>query len=690
MDINILYSSNIISLFTDKFENIANKYKNDEFNWEKIEYIFNKLFNVLSDTNIDENNFIKYYYIFTFIYLNYSNYLVYIKHKDITNDNLDKIIKKIKTSQHVTRNILKFSSNNNVQKIIKLNNLFILKKIKKNKINNKNLNNYIESYINDIKQLDKISELSNGGYKKILNLIIYRFILCKNNDYSNYHNFYTTKIIESESNSNSFSLNFDNFIKQIPLSKKLLNISIDNKKINKININITKIINFILNKKIKFYADFINDHCIEIKNKKIDGTIKINISNNFQNIEFNQYQTNYNFIHYNLEELKEFNFLKKSFSTIEINLPNINLKDLSSVLEFIHLIVISIKIISTSPSDLYECLYPIDYTNYYYDSFCLFFEFIKDDINNNPLYNKFIIDIIKFLFIYSYYDYYFYYTDNLINTLINKLQYKNEIFTEFVDNLKNSLKLPKELLPFPPFFNNDFDINSVIYYNFDMPSYFKFFDFINALCFVLNKKKYDLDKNADIIGIIVDNIHFDNSGDYLNSITKSVSLNNNICPNNKSSKKLLTSDGSNSNSNSNSDSDSDSDSNSNSDSDSGSDSSSDSNSSSESESESELSSNIISKQIKSRIKNKNNHSKIVNMPNNIKNNKNNMNNKSNNMNNNMNNMNNNKNDLESNLDSDIINNMSKENKMQMSKENTYIELNNNNINMSDCILNTEL
>ena len=606
MNNNLFYNSYIIGLFIFNFNELQNKYKNENYDWINFENIFNNIFKILSDENINEDNFIKYYYIFTFLYLNYSNYLVYINHKDCSNAKLEKIVKKIKTNNNIVKNIFKLSSNKHIQKIIKTNNIYIYNKIKKNI----NVNNLINYYIQDIKQFDKISELENDNYKKILNLIIYRFISCKNNNYSNYHSFFMKNLFLYNSNNNL--LDFDYFIKQIPKSRKILNILVNTKNNDKINVNINKILNFILEKNNKFFIDSTNEKFIIIKNKNCNGSIKINISNNFENIEFNQYQTNYNFLHYNLIQLKEFNFLNKSFSSIEINIFSLFIKDLSSVLEFIHLITISIKIISSYPSDIYECLYPIEYTNYYFDTFCTFIEFFKNDINSNYLYNKFIIDVIKFLYIYSYFDYYFYFSNNLIDTLFNNIEHKNNIFLEFVNNLKNILKLPKELLPFPPFFKNDFDINSVIYYNFEIPSYFKLFDILNAICYVFDKKKYSKNNKQNIIDIIINHIHFDNTHNYIISTNKCVSINNFKSDNDISYDLDLDSD---------------------------------SESELESESESESSDKLLSSVIYSK-------------------------------------------DFESKLDTDIINEMTMNDRINMEKSNTYIELN-INPDISDCILYTE-
>ena len=241
-------------------------------------------------------------------------------------------------------------------------------------------------------------------------------MICKKNNYNNYHELYLKRIIGKKNiylNSDEFKLlDFDNFIEQIPKSKKILNICANTKYTNTIEIPITKLINYILSKCDNEYYSYIeSDSNIIISNKKFSGQIKINISNKYENVEFNQYQTNYNFLHYNIKELEEYNFLKKTFSNIEINIFDKILKDLSSVMEFIHLMISSIKIFSTNPSDIYECLFPLEYSNYYFTTFCYFLDFFKKEINTNHHYNKFIIDVIKFLYIYSYYDYYFYFSN---------------------------------------------------------------------------------------------------------------------------------------------------------------------------------------------------------------------------------------------------------------------------------------
>ena len=503
MNDNIIYNPTIICLFVDNFNTIKKKYDLKTFNWENYEPIFNYLCSKISCDNIDVNYFIKYYYIFTFIYLGYTNYLAYIEHPDISNKGLEKIANKIKTSTPIVKNLIKFSNNDNIYKIIKLNDIFISNKIKKKKVNNTNIKKYIQDYIFDLKQFEKISNLSNDNYKKILNLIIYRYIICKKNNYTNYHELYLKKIVGKNNiyNYSSHQLDFDYFMEQIPKSKKILNIISNTKSHLNMEISINKLINYILLKcGNEFYLNLENGSII-IKHKKYQGQIKINISSKYVNIEFNHYQTNYNFLHYNIEELSEFNFLKKTFAYIEINVFDNILKDFSSIMEFMHLIILGVKILLTNPSDIYECLYPLEYSNYYFTTFCYFLDFFKKEINSNPNYNKFIIDVIKFLYIYSYYDYYFYFSNDFVETLITNLQYKNEMFVEFTQNLKKTLKLPHEFNDFPPFFDQEFDINAIIYYNFEIPGYFKLYDFMNAIYNVFELKSSN--NKIDLFDLII-------------------------------------------------------------------------------------------------------------------------------------------------------------------------------------------
>lgn len=669
---NTIYEPHIITLFVDDFNDIKKKYNSKIFDWNNFESIFNYFNEKLSSSSIKINEFIKYYYLFSFVYLNYTNYLSFINHPDILNIGLEKIVNKIKTSSSITKNLLKFSSDVNIYKIIKLNDIFISDRIKKKKVDDSNIQKYTSEYIFDLKQFDKISALPNDNYKKILNLIIYRYVICKKNNYDNYHKLFLKKMIKKKSFSSNSHLDFDDFMEQIPKFKKILNIVIDvnsnpnSSNTSNISIPIVKLINYIIAKQNdKFYSEIENlPNYILIKNDKYQGYIKINISDKYDGIEFNQYQTNYSFLHYNVEELGEYNFLKKTFTNIEINICNCILKDLSSILEFIHLITLSIKILLTNPSDIYECLYPLDYSNYYFNTFCYFLDFFKHEINNNYFYNKFIIDVVKFFYIYSYYDYYFYYSNNFVDGLINNLQYKNNMFIEFTENLKKTLKLPHELNNFPPFFSQEFDLNDIVYYNFEMPSYFKFYDLMNAIynVFELNKRK-NMREKINIFDLITNNIFTNNKSNIVNE-SKSISMGID-----KLKKNINVVSKSNSKSRSGSSSDSDSGSGSDPDSDSSDDSTSNSNSNSNSNSTNakDFASSICNKKsvsIKAKVNPNPNPNTKKNISLKIKK------------------------ELDSNLDTEIINILDDDEKTQMENINAYVELNYKSVD-DNYILDTE-
>lgn len=503
MNLEIIYNPLIITLFNTYFDNISKKYTYDDYSWVNIKNIFIELHDNLMNS-IKKEILIKNYYILTFLYLNYTNYLKFINHEDFNNQDIYKFYKKIKFNPIIINNIIENYQDNNIKNIIKITNPFF--NLKKNNI---------KDFINNSKQMDKLSEMNNNNSKKILNIIIYRFIHSSNINYSNYNEFFFKKILN---NYNKNILNFDTFIKQIPNSKNLLDIKIGNDN-STIDISIIKILNFLKSKNLKLLIEKNNVNKYIITNSKYGGKLIINQISSINNIEFNHYQNNYSLIHYNIWNSNELNFLKKTNNFIEINLVSFKINDFSTLLHVIHLLTISFKFLESYPSDLYECIYPLDYSKYYFDTFCNFLEFIKPLINKNLSANKFIIDLIKYLYIYSYYDYYFYYSNNLIETIIKNYEFKNNIFDEFLLNLKNILKLPNELFNYPPFFDINDDINSIIYYNFEIPSYLKLFDLVNALCFIFDHKYYSKNPNDNsIINIICKYFYFSNKNDFNNKI----------------------------------------------------------------------------------------------------------------------------------------------------------------------------
>jgi hypothetical protein len=137
-------------------------------------------------------------------------------------------------------------------------------------------------------------------------------------------------------------------------------------------------------------------------------------------------------------------------------------------------------------------------------------------------YNRFLIDLIKYYYIYSYYDYYFYYNSNLVKTAIDRIKYKNNIFTEFCDSLKFLFKLPTEMTNYPPFFNIEDDLDNLIYYTLEIPNYFKFHDFLSALIHVFNIG-INNPNNFDLMKIIL-TIRCNNSNQIINGFNTQTNL----------------------------------------------------------------------------------------------------------------------------------------------------------------------
>jgi len=497
-----IYDIYVQSLFTENFDQIILKYKNNNYEWKKFEKIFRQMYKLIIDSK-NEKNLITNYHMFILLYLNYTNYLKYSQNSDFNNSEIYNIINKIKFNKHILKKILAYTPNTNIKKIIKITNPFVNLKLNKFK-NEEYLEKFITEYLLNSKQMEKLSEMSNDNYKKSLNILIFRNMISIKNKYNNYHDFFIKNIINF--NDLNFFLDFDSFINKIPQWKKILNFRTKNSDFE-INVNIIDVIKFLLTKISKLSIENNSDKFI-LTNTKYGGKLVICFDPNIQSTEFNNYQINYSLMHFGLEELKNFNFLKKTSTFIEIKLASKNIKDLSSLLDIIHLLTISFKILESYPNDIYECIYPVEYTNYYFLSFCMFLEFVKPHIKKSLGINKFIIDLIKYFYIYSYYDYYFYYSKNLFETIISNYSYKNNIFEEFINNLKNTLKIPKELFSYPPFFNIEDDLNSSLFYSFEIPNYFKLFDLINAIAYVFSKDYYSVNnKDIDLIELIKKNFY---------------------------------------------------------------------------------------------------------------------------------------------------------------------------------------
>ncbi|AYV80331.1 MAG: hypothetical protein Gaeavirus33_2 [Gaeavirus sp.] len=392
-------------------------------------------------------------------------------------------------------NIIANITNTSIKNIFKTLSPFIIKKIK---YHNYNINKTaLTEFTNNIKQLDKLYLSKNTSSKKLLNIILHRYILSNNVNESNYNKFFLNNIIEDDITG---FINFDKFIKLIPTYKQhIINLKISDNIKHNLNIHITKVIEFIT-KDYNFIKISQSESGITMVNNKRGGKILITESKNNLN-DLNIYQQNINLICFNVKELKDTSFFKKTNNFITIECGSFTIDNLSTLLHITHLITCAIKLLESYPSTIYECLYPIDYNKYYYKTFVNFLSFIKNKLNTDYSYNRFMIDLIKYYYIYSYYDYYFYFDTKFIKTIIDRISYKTEIFDEFCSELKSLFKLPSDMDNYPPFFKIDDNIDDLIYYSIEIPNYFKFYDLLNALIYVFGIEITD-PTNIDIMNIV--------------------------------------------------------------------------------------------------------------------------------------------------------------------------------------------
>jgi hypothetical protein len=495
MNNNDIIEKYFFKLFTSYFNEIeiTDKLKND-YSWENISCIFKSLYNNLLELTT-QTEFIENYYLITLLYINYTNFLKYINHKDSESVEIFDYLKKIKNNSKIIQYICENLNYKNFDNIFDTFNPFIKNKV----INYPNISEtQLTVFISNVKQLEKIYLDSNISSKRILNTVLYKYIL--SNDVSiNFNDFYINKIIEGEL---SYDFDYKTIIETLPYYKNIINLNVSQEIKNNLGVHLSQLINFLIKDNNNLYLNTIinsdKTKFFEIINTKIGGKIIIKKSSNKTN-EINIYQQNINLIGFNIKELKNYSFIKKTNNLIVIEYSTSIINNLSLLLHLTHLITCGIKLLETYASSIYECLYPIDYNKYYYISFVNFLTFIKPNINNDMSYNRFIIDLIKYYYIYSYYDYYFYYNTNLVKTIIERIKHKNNIFNEFCESLTVLFKLPLEMKNYPPFFNIADDIDDLIYYSFEIPNYFKFMDFINALVTVFSveistSNKFDLFK----------------------------------------------------------------------------------------------------------------------------------------------------------------------------------------------------
>ena len=519
---DILYNKEyIIKLFNTPFYNIEfDKSDKSVYGWNNFKEIFIQLFTELYRNLDNKNNFIKIYYFIIILYIYYTNFLKFNYSKDFYNPEIYFYIKSLNNHKEISKKLFKYSDEEPARKIIKYLNRFIYSKLKSSIKKNKNLQSYQDKIDNFTEKLlttsitvDKFLSFDNDQFKKVLSIIKYRYMSSLELKLSSYHEFYIKYLSMHKNNNSRYDYqgkHFNKFINQIPQQKEIVDFNV-NDFINRKNITCESILNFILQTKNQFYissqknikknisikskkskekeiVEIIEKHII-ITNKNSNSEIKIilNSSNcNQYYVEFDIFQSNLSIMHFMNEYINDLDYLKDTDFFMQINVNSDILNDASDILDFFHYLTISFKIIENYPTDINEFISPLSFNNYYYDSFYYFFKYFKNDISSASFIGKFIIETIKFIYIYSYYDYFIYYKNDLADIIINNIDKEDQIFKEFYTNFKETLKIGEDLIPYPPFCDVTDDINRIIFYCFEIPSYFKLFDLCNAFVNVHN------------------------------------------------------------------------------------------------------------------------------------------------------------------------------------------------------------
>ena len=490
----------------------------NNYKWNLVKQTFEKLIESL--TTMNDNDFIKNY---EYTYICFGYYINFLainenigRNVDLENNGIEKLFINFKYDENIFNRlcVIALSNNENKQKslkIIKLINPFVFQQL-----NNNTEKPNIPDLIHIIKRYDDLL-LDEISYKKIRNLVIYRNLYSHKN---NYHNFYL-ETYGIPSNDYFKTIQMLSIMNIIPSEIK------NNQKKCLISINdiITVIINN-FNSKTKQMTVSYNE-----KNNTI-----IVIGNNLKPTSLIKLQNNQhkNSIDIQLQQLDFINtFNNQTISTKNlIVIQHQNPTNLYIILKIVHLITISIKICKANITDLYDSINILPIENYYYDSFVNFFTLIKPFVNRDFLVNNFIIELSKSLFVNAHFDYYFYYDTKLIEIIKKNIDKKQEIFSNFCNHLNEKLKLKKIMYNYPPFKNCDTGIDDIENYCFDVPNYFKFYDFTNALY-----DTYKINKNTDLVAVVnslIPKPQMKNNNNSNNNINSNNS-NNNININNGNS-----------------------------------------------------------------------------------------------------------------------------------------------------------
>lgn len=446
-----------MSIFTKNIKD--NHIKN--YNIEKImNDLYSKIINSLNEKDI--NNFISSYneHELTLIYL--TNLAIY---QNVEFD-LNIYINKIKTNKEIIKYVMKNMKYPEIRYIGKNISPYIL-------YNKKLKTEDIDTVLLIIKQNNILQTKQN--LEKFVELIIYRYASSKNNKYRNFHEFYINNFTQIDDMDD-----FKTFFNDIPEATSIICYSVD-EKIKPIPvIHLKNIILYILEKmnysKKKLNQDKTNSDII----------YTINIDDNIIDVIIDPtkpsgiYHLKYNLVNINNIETK--NHIIIYFNTKIIN-------NLSLLLTFIHYLTISLKLINFKPNNIYELNNTHDMENYFYDTFVYFLEYIKPQINVDKSYNKYIVDLFKFYYMYAFYDYVLYADQTIVKMLIEDLQNSYKIITDVLDEMQQMFNF-KNMVNYPPFnVGIEDNINNIIYYSFENPNYFKLYDFVKALMKVFNIKK---------------------------------------------------------------------------------------------------------------------------------------------------------------------------------------------------------
>ncbi len=494
-----------IILLTIPFDEIKNNLEqDDEYKWENIKPLFEKMYEDIYTT--DTKSFFYKYNLLKLYFVYYTNYLEFTNHKDNLNLDIDNFSDKIKYSEEIVLKILNISDNITINKIIK-------------KLNPFNINKKIDNptnFIKTCKQYEKIQLFNFDNYKKILNLIIYRYLLVKNSKFRNYNDFFMKNIYKKEDYQDDKFINIDHFVKMIPQLKSIIDLKTNSTLKNNFKINYIDIVRYFIKINNNDYSiEEITDSSFILTNKKI-GKIIFEKSKDDDANEFYTFQYKLDVFYFNCNdnELKDFNFIKKSKNLFKIKYEDNVINNLSSLLNIFYILTKAFKLLDYNVSDLFEFMYINNINNFNYQTFYNFFNYVNIHLPFSDSVQKFFIDLIKYLYIYSYYDYYFYNNEDLMNTIIDNRESKNEIFLEFCSSIKKLFKLPNELLSYPPFIKN-YIFDNILYYNYDEPNYLKFYDLLMAIKNVFDNDDFPINNfsSLDILSLINNLIKINNDDD---------------------------------------------------------------------------------------------------------------------------------------------------------------------------------